>query len=147
MYFIRNIVAFTSDEIPCEENNPCRNGGNCSGTILNHLCSCTNGYTGDNCESNLDISFLLLQFFSSPIIMFFTRNYKYVENMYLSKLNVLFVKWICCVFLPIFPMSDEIVCDQNNPCQNGGACSGTILNYQCSCTGGYTGTNCESMCQ
>ena len=41
-------------------------------------------------------------------------------------------------------IADEIPCDRNNPCQNGGICSGTVLSYQCSCAEGYTGTNCES---
>ena len=40
---------------------------------------------------------------------------------------------------------DEIPCDLDNPCQNAGTCSGTKLNYQCSCAEGYTGTNCESV--
>ena len=41
-------------------------------------------------------------------------------------------------------ISDEIPCNRNNPCRNGGTCSGTVLSYQCSCRFGYTGTNCES---
>ena len=41
-------------------------------------------------------------------------------------------------------ISDEIPCNINNPCRNGGTCSGTVLSYQCSCRVGYTGTNCES---
>ena len=35
-------------------------------------------------------------------------------------------------------------CKHENPCQNGGTCSGTLLNYQCSCAVGYTGNYCES---
>ena len=42
-----------------------------------------------------------------------------------------------------FNNSDEIPCNHDNPCQNGGTCSGTVLSYQCSCTEGHTGTNCE----
>ena len=41
-------------------------------------------------------------------------------------------------------ISDEIPCHQDNPCQNGGTCSGTILSYNCSCDVGYTGINCDS---
>ena len=44
----------------------------------------------------------------------------------------------------MFSTSDEIPCDRDNPCQHGGTCSGTMLNYQCSCDVGYTGSNCES---
>ena len=47
-------------------------------------------------------------------------------------------------FTNIFCYADEIPCDHDDRCQNGGTCSGTILSYQCSCTEGHTGTNCES---
>ena len=46
-----------------------------------------------------------------------------------------------CIILFI---SDEIPCSSDNPCINGGTCIGTLLNYQCLCPNGYTGTNCES---
>ena len=45
----------------------------------------------------------------------------------------------------MFSILDEIPCELDNPCRNGGTCSGTKLSYQCSCAEGYTGTNCESM--
>ncbi len=33
-----------------------------------------------------------------------------------------------------------------NPCQNGGQCTSTSVNYQCDCTGtGYTGTVCTDV--
>ena len=41
-------------------------------------------------------------------------------------------------------ISDEISCNRDNNCKNGGTCYGTMLNYQCSCAEGYTGNNCES---
>jgi EGF-like domain len=31
-----------------------------------------------------------------------------------------------------------------NPCQNGGTCAASGSSYTCTCTGGYTGTNCET---
>jgi alpha-tubulin suppressor-like RCC1 family protein len=30
-----------------------------------------------------------------------------------------------------------------NPCQNGGSCADGVGTYTCTCTGGYTGTNCQ----
>ena len=51
---------------------------------------------------------------------------------------------MCFVINKLLPTADEIPCSSNNPCQNGGTCDGTKLNYHCSCAEGYTGTNCES---
>ena len=44
-------ILSTSDEIPCDRDNPCQHGGTCSGTMLIYQCSCDVGYTGTNCES------------------------------------------------------------------------------------------------
>ena len=41
----------TSDKIPCNTNNPCRNDGTCYGTMLEYQCACPDGHTGSNCES------------------------------------------------------------------------------------------------
>ena len=55
----------TTDEIPCDLDNPCRNGGTYDGTKLNYQCSCADCYTGTNCESKWE----LIQFFSpSPML-------------------------------------------------------------------------------
>ena len=51
MYFTIDKMLFFSDEIPCNNNNPCQNGGTCYGTVLNYQCTCRVGYTGTNCES------------------------------------------------------------------------------------------------
>ena len=40
-------------------------------------------------------------------------------------------------------MADINECD-SSPCQHGGVCSMPLLNmYNCSCTPGYNGINCE----
>ena len=43
------------DETPCNEKNPCQNGGTCSGTVFSYHCVCPNGYTGNNCESKIGV--------------------------------------------------------------------------------------------
>ncbi|MCC6624511.1 MAG: hypothetical protein IT385_24905 [Deltaproteobacteria bacterium] len=44
---------------------------------------------------------------------------------------------------------DGVVCDQAddcapNPCQNGGTCTDGVGDYDCTCTGGYSGAHCET---
>ena len=34
--------------------NPCQNNGNCTDEVFFHICQCVPGYTGDNCETNID---------------------------------------------------------------------------------------------
>ena len=44
-----------SEQGPCTNNNPCKNGGTCSGNWVNDeyvaVCACPSRTYGDNCES------------------------------------------------------------------------------------------------
>ena len=44
-----------SGEIPCDGNHICQNGGTCYGTVLSYQCFCSEGYTGNHCESKLRV--------------------------------------------------------------------------------------------
>ena len=35
-------------------------------------------------------------------------------------------------------------CQISNPCKNGGQCENTHGSYECKCTPGFTGQNCET---
>lgn len=50
-----NISSSPPDLLPCY-SNPCMHGGECSPSTdgLSHACSCTGGFTGANCEINID---------------------------------------------------------------------------------------------
>jgi hypothetical protein len=48
----------------------------------------------------------------------------------------------CCTGSCVSGTCDDLC--SPNPCQNGGTCAVTNSSYTCTCTGGYTGTNCET---
>ena len=48
-----------------------------------------------------------------------------------------------CVTYFMYSFSDVIPCNRKNPCNNGGTCNGTMENYDCWCTLGFEGANCD----
>lgn len=53
----RGLLEFTflARPKPCH-SNPCKNGGKCASLGSdNYRCSCTNGFSGKNCQSKLNI--------------------------------------------------------------------------------------------
>ena len=109
----------TTDEIPCDLNNPCRNGGTCSGSKLKYQFSCPEGYTGTNCESKWEfiwkneIFHLLFYFYyiqQFQIKLFtFTCNYvaKHWSNFNIKDYIVLY-KFLCYPFQMRFPVTRTI---------------------------------------
>ena len=72
----------------------------------------------------------------------------------------LLLHWVChdsnvliCAgffFFPVNPCEDDPTGTGTTPCQNGGRCTGfsaqeevSVAYYVCTCTAGWTGTNCE----
>lgn len=37
------------------------------------------------------------------------------------------------------------ICDEVNPCKNGGICTGNSVNHPCLCQAGFTGSYCEGV--
>ena len=48
-----------------------------------------------------------------------------------------------CYFDDAFVLIESDECD-SNPCGNGGTCNDYINEFNCTCTGGYEGTLCET---
>ena len=65
-------MSFVLGEIPCDLDNPCLNGGTCSGTMVNYQCTCAEGYTGINCESK-DFYFKDIQFHHENIDIYYLQ--------------------------------------------------------------------------
>ena len=48
-------VRMITDLLPCERQSPCQNGSTCTNNGHGgYTCSCTAGYHGTNCESEID---------------------------------------------------------------------------------------------
>ena len=66
-------------------NDPCGNGGTCSGTVLKYNCTCTEFYDGTHCESNINQSgkSLELDIISCDLheILTFKFRYKYERQL------------------------------------------------------------------
>ena len=46
-------ATFFADFANCQ-NDPCQNGGTCEDEIGRYTCQCLDGYTGINCQTNID---------------------------------------------------------------------------------------------
>ncbi|XP_071138698.1 uncharacterized protein [Mytilus edulis] len=107
------------------QGNPCHHGI-CTDGIASYSCSCHAGYTGSNCDKDIN------ECASSPC-----QNsgvcHDYV-NRYLCTCKSGYTGQNCEM---------DINDCASNPCQNKASCIDHHNNYTCSCTVGYTGKHCE----
>ncbi|XP_078575446.1 sushi, von Willebrand factor type A, EGF and pentraxin domain-containing protein 1-like isoform X3 [Branchiostoma floridae x Branchiostoma japonicum] len=107
-------------------SDPCENGGDCRSISAGYVCDCVAGYTGVNCEVEID------ECLSSPCLNNATCT---------DQLNM-----FTCACTPGFTGStcgEDIDECLSSPCQYNGTCVDKTNGYQCTCSKGYTGTNCE----
>lgn len=127
------------DGLYCEEfdscqSNPCKNGATCvdkkSGFNNEYECKCVFGFTGKNCETNIDDC-----------------------NPNPCKNNSICVDGIgsyTCLCGPGFNGKNCSIPIPNpcipNPCENGGTCSldSNRHNYTCKCADAFEGRNCSN---
>merc|ERR1711959_718357 len=109
-------------------NDPCMNGGVCVDGVNDYTCECAAGFSGNNCEVNID------DCANSPC----SNRSQCVDG----------ISGYQCVCNPGFSgMHCEINNDDcaDSPCQNGGVCIDEVNGYTCSCHQGlFTGKNCET---
>ncbi|XP_038059359.1 fibropellin-1-like isoform X7 [Patiria miniata] len=125
------------------DSNPCMNGGVCTASGNTHTCNCQDGFTGANCETQVDCSP------SYPCENQGTCNANgqcmcptgYTGNRCQTTVTTLPPLLTTAQLTTQIP---SLACE-SDPCQNGGTCrDGTGNSYNCECAGGYQGLNCET---
>jgi hypothetical protein len=107
--------------------NPCLNAGVCVNGWTGYTCQCAPGFTGTNCETNID------DCASAPCLNGGTC----VDE----------VSSYTCQCAPGFTGTN---CETNiddcapAPCQNGGVCTDGVNGYACACPPGFGGASCET---
>lgn len=104
--------------------SPCQNGGSCVNNPSGYTCDCPAGYTGTNCETEID------ECQSDPC----------AHGQCLDAIN----DYVCACDVDWYGTNCDVYqngCDPN-PCVNG-QCFHDGLDYFCSCPAGWAGTNCD----
>ncbi|XP_074658707.1 hepatocyte growth factor activator serine protease-like [Tubulanus polymorphus] len=121
------------------DTNPCQNGGTCSDTPSGYQCACTTKYSGSTCQylavetqggNAIPGTLCMFPFTSGGTQYTVCAPGAANKWCYTDAANT----WGYCVD-PCEP----------NPCLNMGTCSKTgPKTYECTCTRGFSGTNCET---
>ncbi|XP_070180749.1 fibropellin-3-like [Littorina saxatilis] len=114
-------------EIKVCDSGPCQNGGSCEDLVSTYTCHCLAGYTGDNCQTDID------ECASSPCQN--GGSCADQVNVYTCHCPAGFTGDHCENDI------DECAC---GPCQNGGNCTDWVDGFTCDCQAGYTGALCEN---
>ncbi|XP_072367573.1 protein crumbs homolog 1 isoform X1 [Scyliorhinus torazame] len=106
-------------------SNPCKNNGNCEDMVSYYQCSCPSGWTGLNCEDNID------ECQSSPCIHGNCTD------------KVAAYKCTCASGFKGTNCEVNIDNCKKHKCRNGATCTDAINSYSCSCPNNFTGRFCE----
>jgi N-acetylglucosamine-6-sulfatase len=115
--------------LPCA-SSPCQNSGVChDGPNYSHTCTCPAGWTGANCEIDID------ECAAHPC----------VNGGTCSTPNFNSYQCACPAGWTGVNCQTDIDECAAHPCVNGGVCSTPNFNsYQCTCPSGWTGVNCQT---
>ncbi|XP_072013215.1 uncharacterized protein [Amphiura filiformis] len=107
-------------------SSPCQNGACYDDGVNGYTCTCNNGYTGTNCETNID-----------DCAGVTCTNGICVDqvNGYVCQCPAGFTGADCSIDI------DDCV---GVTCLNGGVCVDQVNGYYCQCSSGYTGADCST---
>ncbi|XP_070181011.1 protein eyes shut-like isoform X2 [Littorina saxatilis] len=108
-------------------SHPCQNGAVCTDGIPQYSCACGAGYSGSNCETDID------ECVSSPC----QNGGNCVDKVSAYTCN-------CPAGWTGRNCESDIDECVSSPCQNGGNCVDQVNKYTCNCPAGWTGSKCES---
>ena len=139
------IVCSAGTSLPCTNVN-C-NHGLCEKTSESYECSCSIGFTGTHCSSDID------ECNTEPGICNYGTCINYIGSYYCDctskALLWIFVKYICLTYLSVdsgysgSKCNQELFECQSYPCKNGGTCAEVAgPGYQCGCLESWSGNTC-----
>ncbi|XP_031561363.1 fibropellin-3-like isoform X2 [Actinia tenebrosa] len=144
------------------QSNPCRNGATCNNLVQNYSCTCIAGFTGKNCEHNIDDC--------KPDPCINGGTCFDLVNDFKCACRPGWMGKICqtnlgpdCTCVNGATCTDTVdgfrcICRlgftgkncelninecESKPCRNGGTCSDLVNDYKCACRPGYVGKHCE----
>uniref|UniRef100_A0A914WRL7 Uncharacterized protein n=1 Tax=Plectus sambesii TaxID=2011161 RepID=A0A914WRL7_9BILA len=124
------IVAATVCQMNCTPNcdrGLCQNSGTCIEGLNNYVCICPIGFTGFNCETNID----------DCVSVQCENGATCIDqiNSYSCQCSAGYTGIVCETNI------DEC---EGQPCENGATCVDGINEYTCQCTVEYTGVTCAT---
>ena len=125
---------------PCG-SNPCLHGSMCELDGANHVCICSPGYTGSNCEVNIDDC--------NPNPCVYGTCKDGVNGFLCECDSEQITGYQCEVYCPDghrgnFCETKNLLCSADpSPCQNAGMCVERNDTFFCTCLPNYSGTVCE----
>jgi hypothetical protein len=109
-------------------STPCLNGGSCIDGVNSHSCLCLPGFTGDNCQTNINEC----------------SSYPCHNGICFDHVNG--YTCLCDDGYTGVNCQTEICATIKNSCLNGGQiyCEYGLISYNCICPTGFTGSMCET---
>lgn len=124
------------------QNKPCNNGF-CWNTNGGYTCSCFQGWTGIHCDIGISIHYVYIHSSVFIILCFFLPANKIPRPEFYPVHDRKFkscLKYLLQIEVSYF-FADVNEC-LATPCIHG-TCSNTLGSYQCRCTSGWSGVNCD----